>query len=373
MQLHTQCCRGAARWRLSLLIVGTVVLEQCALPATAFVHLPPTVGSGRFPTSASPHALVFRRAVLRRVRLRIAPQPMVSGLCCQVGAHDTATADPAGGADAADAAAGGQTDKGTTQEAALEVPASIALHGKTLSAEYARELGPYDRAAADFGGRPVFRQRGGSSVIYHAEGCWVVGSEVGAMEGVSLLSQDDVPAPHLAFDWFEFGASGDILANPDFFVSALSASPTAQALELAAFRGASVTSVMKHAAPPPAASTPQPFIPRDFPHAPALDRLLDALTKRPRTDPKREGAARARAMRADEAAAANAALREALLGQYRALYAANRAFATDPRMPAEHAQVLARWRRLPALGTAGFSLRGSLTAAAECAYSRRRS
>jgi hypothetical protein len=120
-----------------------------------------------------------------------------------------------------------------------------------MDSKFQQEMGPYDLMSElpeacieSLGGRPAFRQRTGSSILYWIESNWVVGTEVGSFDGVSFFAQDDALSPcDISVEWYELAGAEGAASNPSVFVEPLSSGVTAQLLQLAAEQSTSITAV----------------------------------------------------------------------------------------------------------------------------------
>ena len=135
----------------------------------------------------------------------------------------------------------------------------VLLKGTASNSKFQLEMGPYDlipppadSVPATLEGRPVFKQRTGSSVLYFIDGCWVVGSSIGSFEGVSFFAQDAAAMSpcDVACEWYELAGDEGALCNPSVYVQPLSSSELAQMLQLAAEQSTSISTIRKTYIPP---------------------------------------------------------------------------------------------------------------------------
>ena len=127
-------------------LLGAALLTLLAVETSAFLHSPPTARRSLALSATSLHGRALPRAVAARLRLRVMPPPALGRLSCQGGAQEAATAesslledtqDSNVGYDSAlsevvEGSGGGDLAEGSEDEA-VEIPLSVALHGTTLS------------------------------------------------------------------------------------------------------------------------------------------------------------------------------------------------------------------------------------------------
>jgi hypothetical protein len=241
----------------------------------------------RLPTAGARRPALLRAPLERieadpaRRRGRASPWPRLSVVCQEQMGQKGAAQQPAGSKDDGDAAyhssLGGQSHP------------PVLLKGTASNSKFQLEMGPYDlipppaeeSVAAMLEGRPVFKQRTGSSVLYFIDGCWVVGSNVGSFEGVSFFAQDAAAMSpcDVACQWYELAGEEGALCNPSVYVEPLPSGELAQMLQLAAEQSTSITTVRKNYIPPQRRA--QEFLPADVNVEELTDDmqlLLDLLT-----------------------------------------------------------------------------------------------